>query len=375
MPELLVQSALAASRSAQFAAEATSIKADCHEHCEASSLLACPRCYETLLEAFRARYLGPRSGSTAEEPTAADHQQQHRKNDGDEEQQRQWFTPRHDFLSSLSFLLDSAKEYQILPQVVDDRVREERSRWYAERVRASLLRLMVEDPSHRAAVFEKLEDLSSTTTTGEDLVRVTKEVAEILRRSPLAADQGPHDLPERLAAATDREGSVKVLREAFFTAGDGAVPADHQKYLDMLQHQGLSLEQVLDRILDDRQAAAGAKEQADKLGRRLDELRRARAAHEAQKSRKAQRRESLAQQRVPDELYNIPACVVCGGAPNAEDYFCCSICTVLAGTGVQQQQTVFCSPECEQKGHVSTHPAHSTPSIPTPLGTFSHPMC
>jgi hypothetical protein len=346
MPELLLQSALAALRSKELTAHASQIRDKCHaEHGDTKPLVSCPQCYETLLEAFRARFLGA--------PADQQHSQQH---------QQEWFSSRRAFLSDLASLITAAKEYQISPQAIDDRVREERSRWYAERVRGSLLRLMVEDPSGRGEVFEKLEDLSLA-TAGRDPVGLAKEVANFLTTGPLgslAAEQGTSkDLPERLAAASGEAGKVGVFKDEFFRAEDGNIPDDHQKYLDMLLHQGASMEQVVDRILEERQAATGARDQTNKLNQRLDELRRARAAHEAQKTRKAQRRESLAQQKVPDELYELPACVVCGQTPSTKDFFCCSICTILAGTRVQEKQTVFCSEACEQKGHVSAHLPHS----------------
>jgi hypothetical protein len=313
-------------------------------------VVSCPQCYEALLEALRLRYLTASSVIVGSTNTARDRQQRRQQ-----QQEREWFTSRRTFLSVLGYLVDSAKQYGMSPQAIDDRVLEERSRWYCDRVRNSLLRLMVEDPARCGAVFEKLEDLSMPPTMifGPDPVALAREVAEIISSGPLADEQIADDLPERLAAVVaDRAGTVELLREAFFTVDDGTVPEDHRKYLNMLTQQDMSMEQVVDRILEERQAAAGARGQTDNLSQRLDELRRARAAHEAQKSRRAQRRESLAQTKVPDELYELPRCGVCGDAPSTSDYFCCSICAILVGAGVQQEQTVFCSPTCEKKGHV-----------------------
>lgn len=367
MPELLLQSALAASKSQQLAAEAEQIKANCHaQHGDNKPLVSCPQCYGTLLEALRGRFLSPTSATSAASGQPPQQQQQ---------QQREWFTTRRAFLSELDLLLNSAKEYQTPPHAIDDRVREERSRWYAESVRGALLRLLVEDPSSSGAAFEKLEDLSSA-AAGSDPVALAREVAEILGRGPLAPGQGGGagvGLPQRLAAASDDVGKVGVLEEVFFRAEDGSVPEEHQKYLDMLLHQGLSMEQVVDRILEERQAAAGAKEQTSKLNQRLDELRRARAAHEAQKTRKAQRRESLAQQKVPDELYDLPPCAVCGEAPRPGDFLCCSICTILAEAGVREKQTVFCSDKCEQQGYVSSSPVLPSHS-PSCTNTDTRPL-
>ena len=362
MPELLLQSALAASKSRELAVQAAQIKADCHaQHGDSKSLVSCPPCYGALLEALRARFLSSGAGPSA---TGTPPDQQH-----PQRQREEWFTSRRAFLSALELLIDSAKEYQISPQAIDDRVREERSSWYAERVRGSLLRLMVEDAVARSAVFEKLEDSSAASAAEGDPVRLAREVAEILSRGPLAAGEGPDThLLERLATAEDEIGTIEVLEEMFFAGEDGTVPEDDQKYLDMLLHHGLTMEQVVDRILEERQAAVGAREQTAKLKARLDELRRARAAHEAHKSRKARRRESLAQQKAPDELYALPPCAVCGEAPSTKSFFCCTLCTILAGHGVQEKQTVFCSKKCEDKGYVSTLPSFLLPpSSPRPL--------
>jgi signal transduction histidine kinase len=408
MPALLLQAAAAASNSSGLAAQAAQIKANCHaQHGDTPSLVSCPECYGALLDALRTRYFGtisPSSSSlppttttggttTSDDPSQPSNPETEQPPQQQQQQQQppqpEWFSSRPAFLADLDALLDAAKTYQVPPQAVDDRVRAERAAWYAERVRGSLLRLLVADEDEggmaalRRVVFERLEDSSVTAVPvaaeggglapaatgasagiqdgddgGGDPAALARVVAEMLAQGGLRA-AGAADLQRKLAAAaaagknrTARD--VELLRDAFFTAEDGVtVPENHQRYLDMLQHEGLSMEQVVDRILEERQAAAGAKEQADKLRQRLDELRRARAAHEALKSRKAERRESLAQQKVPDELYELPACDSCGRATSPSEYFCCDICTVLATAGALPQQTVYCSVECEEKGEVS----------------------
>ncbi|KAK3331050.1 hypothetical protein B0H66DRAFT_86454 [Apodospora peruviana] len=324
MTELLVQSSLAESRGNQLAIEVSKIRQKCAADHGDKPVVECPECYEKVLEATRSRY---RRSSTA-------HQE--------------WFTTRRVFLQELDAMFADAKEYQLDPSKIDARVREERSRWYAENVRASLLRLMVEDPAGREAVFEKLEEPPS------DLAGLPKDITDILSKG-LHPAVGVADVPDRLAAAKDSDSRVRLLKEAFFGNGDDEanLPEDHQKYFEMLKH-GLSMEQVVDRILEDRQASIGAREQTEKLKRRLKELNAARAAHELQKSRKARNKASFADQRVPEELYNIPPCAVCREVPNPQEFLCCQICAVLVGRGVQDQQHVYCTPECEGKGH-STH--------------------
>ncbi|KAL2198743.1 hypothetical protein P885DRAFT_32196 [Corynascus similis CBS 632.67] len=348
MPEILLQSALAASKSQQLAAEVAEIKSTCHDqHGDHKSLVTCPQCYEAVLNTFRRRYFDHYTDSGTEGAAPGQKQQV---------TQQEWFTSRPAFLSALGLLLESAKEYQISPQEIDDRVREERAKWYAERVRSLLLRLMVEDSSGRGAVFEKLEDLSSG-----DAVALASEVAEMLSKGPFPPEgEAARGLPEKLLAvsANSETDKAEAFREAFFRAEDGTVPEDHQKYLEMLLQQGLSMEQVVDRILEERQTATGAREQTDELNQRLDYLRRGRTAHEQQKTKKAQRRESLAQQKVPEKLYELPSCAVCGDSASTAEYFTCGICTILAEAGAQDRTTVFCSEKCEQQGHHSHAETH-----------------
>jgi hypothetical protein len=287
--------------------------------------------------------------------------------------------------------------------VIDARVQEERARWYLETVRSSSLpRLLVAaaqpspSPSvggggggseaeggetetvteveERKAAAEKLALLlppyGSVADGGggggddddDDPVRLAREVAQLVQH---ALGCSPDRDKERDAAGRlgdvllrggDAEEIVQAWREACFTVTDassssGGVPENQKKYLEMLG-QGLPMEQVVERIAEDRQAAAGARAQVRELSQRLDDLRRARAAYELQK----RRRESQAQERVPDDVYNLPACAVCGEVPAPRGFFCCGVCAILHGKGIVPQQTVFCSPRCEEKGHVRDNP-------------------
>ncbi|KAK0628173.1 hypothetical protein B0T17DRAFT_522011 [Bombardia bombarda] len=333
MTEILLQSSLAVRKDKQLADEVARIVQKCAVDHGEKRVIECPECFEKLLEAARSRYL----------------------NSEDQE----WFSSRRAFLQELDTMFADAKEYQLDPRTIDHRIQEERSRWYAENVRGSLLRLMVEDPIGREAVFEKLEEPPA------ELASLARDIANILSKG-LSPEADAVGLPDRLATAKDPAAQLVVLREGFFSrggagSGDQAVPADHQKYLDMLSHR-LSMEQVVDRILEERQTAIGAREQTERLKRRLDELKRARAAHELQKTRKARNRASFAEQRVPDELYRLPPCTVCGDMPSTGDFFCCPICAILVAHEVQQKPTVYCSPECEEKGHPSHAEVHTCAS-------------
>ncbi len=336
MTEILIQSVQTERKGAQLADEASQLRQHCStDHADKKDLIECPECYEKIIESFRSRYL-----SSAE---------------------NEWFSSRRVFLQDLATMLDSVKEYRIDPKAVDDRIREERSRWYAETVRSSILRLMVEDTATREVVFEKLEDTQS------DFTASAPEITKLLTESPIfPRDQVLEGLPERLVAAKESEERIEVLKEAFLSmnagAGEGSpavVPEDHQKYLQMLQN-GLSMEQMVDRVLEERQTAVTSRDQAEKLKQRLHELRRARAAHEAEKSKKERKRARLAEEiRVPDELYDLAPCLACGRVPETKDFYSCPICTVFASWKVQDSKpVVYCQEHDDPKDQVRTsHPS------------------
>jgi len=340
MTEVILQSALAQSKSAELVASAAQLRERCAaEHADkATTLVECDSCLEQLLSSVRARYLDTFPSEQQQQPHP------------------EWFSSRRAFLAELDVLFAEALQHQLDPRNIDARVQEERTRWYTENVRA-LLRLMVEDTAGREAVFEKLEDAPP------NLAGLVADIAQILAASPIISREsvGSAAVPERLLAAAEPETRVEVLKEAFLSTGD-VIPDEHQKYLEMLQH-GLSMEQVVDRILEERQAAVTSREQEEKLRQRLYELRRARAAHELQKSRRERKRARLAEQvDVPDELYELPPCFACSNTPDTGDFLCCPICTILVRWNIPESHpTVFCAEHDEPSEHVSFHPRLSLP--------------
>ncbi|KAM7208939.1 hypothetical protein V8F20_000817 [Naviculisporaceae sp. PSN 640] len=323
MTELLLQSSTAASKSQKVADEAAQIRQACQTDHGEKPLVQCPECFEKVLEVVRSRYL----------------------NSPDNE----WFKSRAGFLQEIDAMFAQVKEYQLDPAAIDRRIQEERIAWYAENVRASLLRLMVEDPAGREAVFEKLEEPPS------DITQLAKEITAIFSsKGGLQSELNLTDVPDRLASAADEEARLKVLKEAFFTPnGDSNGSEQYEKYFGMLKEHRLSMEQVVERILDDRHAAVGAREQSDKLKSKLNELRRARARHELEKRKKAKNQASSEEKAVPDWMYQLPPCAVCGETPSTADFICCPVCALYVGREIQEQQTVYCTPECRDKGYQS----------------------
>ncbi|KAK1825770.1 hypothetical protein QBC39DRAFT_387204 [Podospora conica] len=374
MTEILLQSAIAEAKGAQLkkAAEETRQKCASEHHAAKgiTTLAECPECLGKILDAFADAYSPPSSSSEDEQPKPPPH---------DEE----WFSSRHAFLRDLDALLADVRAYRADPSAVDKRIQEERSRWYAEAVRASLLPLIVEDPINREAVIDRLED-----TPADAPVLSAEVIAKILDQSPLLArDPSLDGVGARLlAAGPDAAARVEVLRRAFFTGDDGAtVPAEHEKFLQMAQ-RGMSMGQVVDRVLEDRQVAVSSQEHAANLRKTYDELSRAHAAHEAEKARKQKLRSDAAaaasaRSEVPDELYDLSLCVMCGKTPSTADFLCCPICAILVSRRVQlDKPAVYCCREHDelrdQLGHATAHTCAADldciqPS-PSPAAAASH---
>lgn len=368
MTEILLQSAIAEAKGAQLKTAAEEIRQKCasEHHAEKgiTTLAECPECLGKIIDAFASRYRQP--------PFPEDEQPKAQPND------EEWFSSRHAFLKDLDALLADVRAYRADPSAVDKRIQEERSRWYAEAVRASLLPLIAEDPINREAVIDRLED-----TPADAPVLSAEVIAKILDQSPLLARDDPtlDDVTARLLAAPSADARVEVLRRAFFAGDDGAVPAEHEKFLQMVQ-RGMSMGQVVDRVLEDRHVAMSSQELADNLRKRYEELSRAHAAHEAEKARKQKLRSDAAaaasaRSEVPDELYELSLCVMCGKTPSTADFLCCPVCAILVSRRVQiDKPAVYCCREHDELRDQASPPPPQTSNHaltpPTSLATQQH---
>lgn len=292
--------------------DAQQIRQPCTQDHEKQTVFECDECYGKIIGRLRSRYLD------SSDP--------------------EWFAGRRAFLQDLEALFSAAERREIDPRDIEARIQEEKRSWYRESVRNTANRLMVDDTSSRDGVLDKLHDRD---LTFEDLVR---DVGDAVGRAAASSSSDIGDLVRRIVAAKEPLDRFEIYREAFFPGEQGS-----QKYLDMLK-SGMAMELVALRVLEDRQASTGARLQKEKHIRRLEELRRGRTAHEMQKTKN---RERFADARVAKEFYDLPPCNVCSTAPDTGDFLSCCLCQVLAGQGVKQQSTVYCSTKCFAQGHVS----------------------
>ncbi|KAK1782772.1 hypothetical protein QBC45DRAFT_193012 [Copromyces sp. CBS 386.78] len=324
-------------------------------------LVTCPDCYRKALDLVRARYHQSRAAGAGE-----------------------WCTTRRSFLREIDTMLAGAKEYQVDPRTIDDRMQAEWDSWYLEVVQSSILRLLPTvigkldeavapedaDPAAAAAkdaIVERIEELQQAkqgARSHRNVLRLTKDIDKLLKGGK--EEDGDTVMggmetgfpPELAAADTSDEDRVKIMRRAFAsTVAEGGdeknLQGSQKKYCDMFKDGTTPLGQVIDRILDDKKEAWGAQAKIGQVKKRLEDLKRARAAYELQKTKKA----SISEHKVPEELYNLPPCHNCGQMPNTRDFLTCPICMVLVQKGVRERQTVWCSSDCNTEGlpnHIET---------------------
>ncbi|KAK0669560.1 hypothetical protein QBC41DRAFT_106776 [Cercophora samala] len=356
MAAILIQCGLAASQDARFDSEASAIQQK-HESTHSSDpLITCSSCYGDILDLYKARYLTSPPADLLKDSSPSP--------------QAEWFTSAPSFLEKLADLIEQAKQYQIHPRLIDEHVKQQKERWYADNLTTLRLKSMVKEED-RAAISENLERFNAGSAPIEELMTA---VSASLKR--LKGNESPpiDDLPGRLLAATSHAERTEVLKEAFFvtpsqlTEGSrsGEVPEAHAKYYNMLSQDNASMEQVKDAILSDYQKLSSAQDEIKKVEARLAELRRGQAAYELEKAKKAAKKKRLAEQQksvVSDELSNLPPCSVCQHSVNPTNFRVCTVCALLVGYDLEgAKKTVYCGFDCLHEGyrnHLKTHSCSS----------------
>lgn len=326
---------LAVSRAqrAQGADDVAQITTLCaRDHPQHKHVLECRECYGKVIDRMSRRYLGSK----------------------DRTSQPEWFSGRDALLKDLEELFVATREYKADLNEVDVRLDEERRRWYGQRAKAS--------PSIRKSLEDFLNERDVFAAIGLDGVTFEDNVGEVreaLGRSNVlngeATADGAERAVERLIGAKLPEERVQVYKEMFFQGKpDEEMSGRTQMYLESFR-SGATMDEIITKIVVDRRSSIGALEQKERHRQRVEELRRARAAHELQKSKKASGRKdsnhSNQRPQPPDEMYDQPPCHACGGELDLRDYLACPLCQVLVDNGVRTKAIVFCSAACFSGHH------------------------
>ncbi|KAK4232340.1 hypothetical protein QBC38DRAFT_352842 [Podospora fimiseda] len=284
-----------------------------------SAALKC-KCYHEILDLFEARY-------TTEDD--------------------EWFTPLAGvYLADLPQIIEDAKQHKVPPAEIDDTIFRARRAFYTSRLRVLIPQVLEWDPVNRQETFRKVQ---YGFKTGEE-DSVIEYVNQSLGRLGGIKSTSEHllrELPDKLVLAKSREEQVKIVGEAFFADEKGEVPESLLKYITMLQ-EGKTLDLVVLDMMTEYHDVWFKARDSWKLKQRLDYLYRAEVAHYADMERKAELdRQAALLESLPDYVWEVPPCVVCGKELRDRRFHTCSICSVFAINELQPLYTrVYCSLEC-----------------------------
>lgn len=293
----------------QSADQVAKIKAACvQNHPQHKHVLQCRECYPQIINCIRSTYLEPREG--------------------------QWFTGREAFLRDLDALFAAALRYEAKLDDVDARIEAEKRDWYFEQVKAS--------PSIPKTLEELLDRKDLVAKVGSQDVAFEDLVRDM--RAALNGGADPQTAQQaltRLMAVKTPEDRLPTYKETFFQGRpDEPITEKTQIYFEKLQ-SGATIKEVANKVTSDAAASLGAFDQKEKYQRRIEELQRAKAAYELQKSKKAAQKP-----QPPEHTYEVPPCNVCRKEVDKEDFIGCPYCTILLDAGIRPTTTVWCSQAC-----------------------------
>ena len=306
----------------KYIADISQIKKTCDTEHGKQHVAECPDCYPQIVDKIRMFYL--------------------------ENPDFDWFPGREDSVADLKEMFAGAKEYKVDLEAIDSLIEAEKKQVYLQDLKSNnVIRKALEDVLEKRSLLAKIRT-GNGNGGFEDLV---KEIRNALNQD---SKQSPDDVSKilaRLNSTKTPEERHEVYLNAFFKDGpDQEVSSKNQKYLESLR-DGMSLEFVMSQVLSDRKASLAAQDEEEKHKRRLGELRRARTAHELQKTKK-KGGASTAGPQPADWLYNIPPCFVCSKVPNPAEVIACGLCEVLVDAQIRDVPVVFCSTACGDEGQV-----------------------
>lgn len=303
------------------------ITACARDHPQHKHVIECRECYQKVIDRMRSRY-------------------------SDLKAAEKWFSVTAEpTLKELDELFAAAREYKADLADIDRHAEKERKRSYTHQVKVS--------PSIRKSLEELLDSKELFAGIGVKDATFEQTVAELREalRGPgvlngEAGAEGAEKALQRLMEAKTSEERLQAYKQTFFLEKPGEVASGKtQIYLDRLQ-EGATMDDIVNKISVDRRSSIGAMDRKEMHKKRIEDLRRARAAHELQKSRKANdRKNNYEQFSTPEELYDQPPCRACGKKVDTGEFVACPLCQILWDAGIQNKPTVWCSLECSSGEH------------------------
>ncbi|KAI0204209.1 hypothetical protein F4808DRAFT_457310 [Astrocystis sublimbata] len=302
-----------------------SIRDSCIREHSKRHVVECPECWTRLIHRLRDRYVNS--------PL------------------KEWFSGRRPFLQELDDLFAKARQHEVDFKTIEQRIADEKKEWLRDKVRNLSLHPATKSPAEARALQQKMNDRE---------IPADQLVAEL--RDCLGVDTELYNevfltFSKHVRTAQPPTARAHAYIDALFLPErDAAGAAKMQKYIDVIM-EGKPVAEVMNTMARDRQATKGDVEQKQRLQRKLEELRRAKAAHELSKNKKNQLRQERARaaMREAEAASTLPPCSACTQSLSGREFVACPLCQVLADHfKVLDKPTSFCASEtCQSDGYES----------------------
>ncbi|KAK2599983.1 hypothetical protein QQS21_005285 [Conoideocrella luteorostrata] len=322
MPEHWTELNTAKRQQKLCAEEVEALKSSCRQSCGKGNVTDCQECYGKLMDRIRSRY--------------------------SESDEREWFAQRRAFLHELDGLFQDAKDRKRSLKSIEARIESEKEAWYRWVLRRYPEFIAVSD--HGVNQDELRGMLDDPDRSRDELVQTMLEGIG----KPTDWPSGVDAFAEKVDA-TKNGGELKALylTEFFINQSTGEVLQNAEKYMEEYKNSNsMTLEDIIDKIVQDFQLSRSSQPRRDSHKRRLDELRRAKTAFERSKQQaKGLKSASANAGGAGPELYGLPPCLVCGKDVQSSDVLSCTVCQSMVQVGGDTKLTVYCSEDCYSKGH------------------------
>ncbi|KAF9780352.1 hypothetical protein IL306_000610 [Fusarium sp. DS 682] len=325
LPEHWTELSAARIHRQQCADDVDAIKKTCLSECGKENVVDCEKCFPKVLDRMRARYCDAEG--------------------------REWFSQRRAFLNELDVMFADVKDHKKIDlKSIEDSIASEKEAWY---------RWVLRMHPQFLAIGDSGADQDELRAMLDDPVRRWEELIERIWEGvgkPANWEADVDSLTEQITLAKNDAASLKQIYINFFfkDSQTGEVVEDAQQYLEAYAASDtMSIEQVIDRLVQDHKASLTTEPQRDSHRSRLDELRRAKMAFEQNRLQNKSQAQANQTPAISEVLYNLPPCAVCTNEIDPNDVLSCSVCQALTHMGGGRGLTVWCSDDCFSKGSVS----------------------
>ncbi|KAH8907404.1 hypothetical protein BR93DRAFT_958076 [Coniochaeta sp. PMI_546] len=248
----------------------------------------------------------------------------------------EWYADRRTFLQHLAELFPAVRRGEVDASGIEDRVMDEKRKWHRENVRRIALAMAgFGMPERKEELLRLVDDRKMKFSD------FCARVREVIARG--MTDHSPEAMERLISTRNDPKARVEAYKEIFFFPhGErDEVVESTRKYLEMIE-QGLSMNKVAGRMVEDRRQGIADRAELEKLQNRIEYLKKAKATWLVQRKRG---------QRDEEKKPKVPPCFRCGLPQEVADPPSCSICQVAVAHGIMEEAVVYCSEECQRLAH------------------------